>query len=41
MSTLTVTARGRVTFSKEVLPHLGIDPSGKVEAHRCRMAAPS
>ncbi|CAJ3218507.1 phage integrase [Burkholderia pseudomallei] len=33
MSTLTVTVRGSVTFSKEVLQHLGIEPGGKVELH--------
>ncbi|MEI6002898.1 AbrB/MazE/SpoVT family DNA-binding domain-containing protein, partial [Paraburkholderia bengalensis] len=26
MSTLTVTSRGQVTFRKEVLQHLGIQP---------------
>jgi len=31
MSTLTVTARGRVTFRKEVLQHLGIKPGDKIE----------
>lgn len=31
MSTLTVTARGQVTFRKEVLPHLGIKPGEKIE----------
>ncbi|WP_118181837.1 AbrB/MazE/SpoVT family DNA-binding domain-containing protein [Paraburkholderia phosphatilytica] len=31
MSTLTVTARGQVTFRKEVLQHLGIKPGEKVE----------
>ncbi|MGF6596140.1 bifunctional DNA-binding transcriptional regulator/antitoxin component of YhaV-PrlF toxin-antitoxin module [Paraburkholderia sp. GAS448] len=33
MSTLTVTARGRVTLTKEVLQRLGIEPGGKVELH--------
>ena len=31
MSTLTITARGQVTFRKEVLQHLGIGPGGRVE----------
>lgn len=31
MTTLTVTARGQVTFRKEVLQHLGIKPGGKIE----------
>jgi AbrB family looped-hinge helix DNA binding protein len=31
MATLTVTARGQVTFRKEVLQHLGIRPGDKVE----------
>lgn len=31
MTTLTVTARGLVTFNKEVLQHLGIKPGGKIE----------
>jgi bifunctional DNA-binding transcriptional regulator/antitoxin component of YhaV-PrlF toxin-antitoxin module len=31
MSTLTVTARGQVTFRKEVLHHLGIKPGEKIE----------
>ena len=30
MTTLTVTAKGQVTFRKEVLKHLGIQPGGKV-----------
>jgi bifunctional DNA-binding transcriptional regulator/antitoxin component of YhaV-PrlF toxin-antitoxin module len=30
MSTLAVTARGQVTFRKEVLQHLGIEPGGKI-----------
>ena len=30
MTTLTVTARGQVTFRKEVLKHLGIQPGGKI-----------
>lgn len=31
MSTLTVTARGQVTFRREILQHLGIKPGEKVE----------
>ena len=31
MATLTVTARGQVTFSKDVLQHLGIKPGEKIE----------
>ena len=31
MATLTVTARGQVTFRKDVLQHLGIEPGGKIE----------
>lgn len=31
MSTLTVTARGQVTFRKEVLQHLGIKPGEGIE----------
>jgi bifunctional DNA-binding transcriptional regulator/antitoxin component of YhaV-PrlF toxin-antitoxin module len=31
MTTLTVTARGQVTFKKEVLKHLGIKPGEKIE----------
>jgi AbrB family looped-hinge helix DNA binding protein len=31
MATLTVTARGQVTFRKEVLRHLGIKPGDKLE----------
>ncbi len=33
MTTLTVTARGQVTFRKEVLQHLGIKPGEKIELH--------
>ncbi len=46
MATLTVTARGQVTFRKEILRHLGVKPGekievqlmpgGKVEAHAAR-----
>jgi bifunctional DNA-binding transcriptional regulator/antitoxin component of YhaV-PrlF toxin-antitoxin module len=30
MTTLSVTARGQVTFRREVLQHLGIQPGGKI-----------
>ena len=30
MTTLSVTARGQVTFRKDVLQHLGIRPGGKI-----------
>lgn len=30
MATLTVTARGQVTFRKEVLKHLGVHPGDKI-----------
>ena len=31
MQILTVTSRGQITFRKEVLRHLGIEPGGKIE----------
>jgi bifunctional DNA-binding transcriptional regulator/antitoxin component of YhaV-PrlF toxin-antitoxin module len=31
VTTLTVTARGQVTFRKDVLQHLGIEPGEKIE----------
>ena len=31
MKTLTVTARGQVTFRREVLQHLGLEPGEKIE----------
>lgn len=31
MATLTVTAKGQVTFKKDVLQHLGIKPGEKIE----------
>ncbi len=31
MATLTVTARGQVTFRKDVLQHLGVRPGEKIE----------
>lgn len=34
MSTLTVTARGQVTFRKDILQHLGVQPGQKIELHK-------
>jgi AbrB family looped-hinge helix DNA binding protein len=34
MPTLTVTARGQVTFRKDVLQHLGIEPGEKIEVDK-------
>jgi bifunctional DNA-binding transcriptional regulator/antitoxin component of YhaV-PrlF toxin-antitoxin module len=31
MTTLTVTARGQVTFRKRVMQHLGVKPGGRIE----------
>ena len=31
MKTLTVTSRGQVTFRKEILQHLGIEPGERIE----------
>jgi bifunctional DNA-binding transcriptional regulator/antitoxin component of YhaV-PrlF toxin-antitoxin module len=31
MAKLTVTARGQVTFRKEILQHLGVKPGSKIE----------
>ena len=31
MTTLTVTARGQVTFRKEILQHLGIQPGDRIQ----------
>jgi bifunctional DNA-binding transcriptional regulator/antitoxin component of YhaV-PrlF toxin-antitoxin module len=31
MTTLSVTSRGQVTFRKDVLKHLGIQPGGKIK----------
>jgi bifunctional DNA-binding transcriptional regulator/antitoxin component of YhaV-PrlF toxin-antitoxin module len=31
MTTLTVTTRGQVTFRRDVLQHLGIEPGEKIE----------
>jgi bifunctional DNA-binding transcriptional regulator/antitoxin component of YhaV-PrlF toxin-antitoxin module len=33
VTTLTVTAKGQVTFRKGVLRHLGIKPGDKIELH--------
>ena len=33
MTILTVTARGQVTFRKDVLQHLGIKPGERIELH--------
>lgn len=34
MTTLTVTAKGQVTFRKELLRHLGVEPGQKVEVDK-------
>jgi len=34
MTTLTVTAKGQVTFKKELLQHLGVSPGQKIEADK-------
>ncbi len=34
MTTLTVTARGQVTFRKDVLQHLGVRPGEKIELEK-------
>jgi AbrB family looped-hinge helix DNA binding protein len=34
MPTLTVTVRGQVTFRKDVLQHLGIEPGEKIEVEK-------
>jgi antitoxin PrlF len=36
MTTLTVTARGQVTFRKDVLQHLGIRPGERIELDKLR-----
>ena len=33
MSTLTVTVRGQITFRKDVLKHLGVQPGGRIHLH--------
>ncbi len=34
MATLTVTARGQVTFRKDILQHLGVRPGEKIESDK-------
>jgi bifunctional DNA-binding transcriptional regulator/antitoxin component of YhaV-PrlF toxin-antitoxin module len=34
MRTLTITAHGQVTFRKDVLQHLGVQPGDKIEVHK-------
>ena len=34
MTTLTVTAKGQVTFRKDVLQHLGVEPGSKVSVEK-------
>jgi bifunctional DNA-binding transcriptional regulator/antitoxin component of YhaV-PrlF toxin-antitoxin module len=34
MSTLTVTAKGQVTFRKDLLRHLGVRPGEKLAVHK-------
>lgn len=34
MTTLTITARGQVTFRKDVLRHLGVQPGQKIEVDK-------
>jgi bifunctional DNA-binding transcriptional regulator/antitoxin component of YhaV-PrlF toxin-antitoxin module len=34
MSTLTVTAKGQVTFRKDLLQHLGVRPGEKLAVHK-------
>jgi antitoxin PrlF len=34
MATLTVTARGQVTFRRDVLQHLGVRPGEKIELEK-------
>jgi len=34
MPTLTVTARGQITFRKDVLQHLGVEPGEKIEVDK-------
>ena len=36
MSTLTVTAKGRITLSKELLKHLGVRPGEKITVDKIR-----
>jgi bifunctional DNA-binding transcriptional regulator/antitoxin component of YhaV-PrlF toxin-antitoxin module len=34
MSTLTITAKGQVTFKKDLLQHLGVRPGEKLAVHK-------
>jgi bifunctional DNA-binding transcriptional regulator/antitoxin component of YhaV-PrlF toxin-antitoxin module len=34
MTTLTVTAKGQVTFRKDILQHLGVDPGEKIAVEK-------
>lgn len=34
MTILTVTAKGQVTFRRDLLQHLGVEPGGKVEVSK-------
>jgi bifunctional DNA-binding transcriptional regulator/antitoxin component of YhaV-PrlF toxin-antitoxin module len=34
MPTLTITARGQVTFRKDLLQHMGLEPGQKVEVNK-------
>ena len=34
MSVLTITAKGQVTFRKELLAHLGVQPGDKISAEK-------
>jgi bifunctional DNA-binding transcriptional regulator/antitoxin component of YhaV-PrlF toxin-antitoxin module len=34
MTTLTITAKGQVTFKRDLLKHLGVEPGEKVEADK-------
>lgn len=34
INTLTVTAKGQVTFRRDLLEHLGVEPGGKIEVDK-------
>ena len=34
MTTLAITARGQVTFRKDILAHLGLQPGGRLEVDK-------
>ena len=34
MTTLTITAKGQVTFRKDLLQHLGVEPGQKIEVDK-------